>query len=444
MKLDTRLHRRLVRLARRLGATDAALSTYETSRHMIRFANNQITVSKNGLVETAEIYVSVKGRRALRSTTEVSEKSLTDMVKQAVATAKASPEPDVYAPLPEGPFKYDRRLLKPSAEALAPERLVEFVEAAVNGGLENGCERVAGSLVYSRGRVRLTTSGGVEAVASSTGLEVSVRVFAADDATGHFVSVAADSRDFKPYEAGLRAGEVAKMALKPVEGEAGVYEGLLGPMTFAHILEQVGTWASAFYVDGEMSFLTGLLGQKAASNILSLWDDPTLAGSYGATPFDAEGVPTKRNTILEDGVLKIYLHNSTTAKKFNTSTTANAGLIAPHPFNLVCKTGDKPLDKLVSSIDKGIWITNDWYLRYQNYRTGEFSTIPRDGLFLVRNGGVEGPLKGLRLSDNILRILKGVRALGSEGYWVKWWEVEVPTYAPAAVVEKLNFTKSAF
>ncbi|MEM1938103.1 MAG: DNA gyrase modulator, partial [Candidatus Caldarchaeum sp.] len=135
MKLDTRLHRRLVRLARRLGATDAALSTYETSRHMIRFANNQITVSKNGLVETAEIYVSVKGRRALRSTTEVSEKSLTDMVKQAVATAKASPEPDVYAPLPEGPFKYDRRLLKPSAEALAPERLVEFVEAAVNGGL---------------------------------------------------------------------------------------------------------------------------------------------------------------------------------------------------------------------------------------------------------------------------------------------------------------------
>ncbi len=444
MKLDANLHRRLVRFARRLGASDVALTTYETTRQMIRFANNQITVSKHGLVESAEIYVSVKGRRAIRSTTEINPESLDEMVRQAVAKAKTSPEADVYAPLPEGPFKYDKKLLKPVDEVISSDRLVEYVEAAVNGGLENGAKRVAGSLVYSRGKLRLTTSGGVEATASSVGLEISVRAFAADDATGHFVSVAAESKDFKPYEAGLKAGEIAKMALNPVEGEAGVYEGLLGHMTFAHIIEQVGSWASAFYVDGGMSFLTGLLGEKAASEVFSLWDDPTIVGSYGATPFDGEGVPTKRNTIFEDGVLKTYLHNSTTAKKFNTSTTANAGLIVPHPFNLVCKEGDRSLDKLISSIDKGIWITNDWYLRYQNYRTGEFSTIPRDGLFLISKGSVEKPLKGLRLSDNILSILKGIRMLGSERYWIKWWEVEVPTYAPAAVVERLNFTKSAF
>ncbi|MEM4184006.1 MAG: metallopeptidase TldD-related protein, partial [Candidatus Caldarchaeum sp.] len=114
----------------------------------------------------------------------------------------------------------------------------------------------------------------------------------------------------------------------------------------------------------------------------------------------------------------------------------------PHPFNLVCKPGDKPFDKLISSIDNGIWITNDWYLRYQNYRTGEFSTIPRDGLFLIKNGGVEKPLKGLRLSDNIVNILKGIRALSSEAYWIRTWEITLPTYAPAAVVEKVNFTTS--
>ncbi len=444
MKLGAKLHKRLVRLALKLGASDVALTTYETTRQMIRFANNQITVSKHGLTESAEIYVSVKGRRVTRSTTEISPASLDEMVRQAVAKAKTSPEADVYAPLPEGPFKYDKRLLRPVEEVLSADKLVEYVEAAVNGGLENGAKRVAGSLIYSRGKVRLTTSGGVEVEAASAGLEISVRAFAADDATGHFVSIAAESKDFKPYEAGLKAGEVAKMALNPVEGEAGVYEGLLGPMTFAHILEQVGSWASAFYIDGEMSFLTGLLGEKVASEVFSLWDDPTIVGSYGATPFDSEGVPTKRNTIFEDGVLKTYLHNSTTAKKFNTSTTANAGLIVPHPFNLVCKEGDKSLDKLISSIDKGIWITNDWYLRYQNYRTGEFSTIPRDGLFLISKGSVEKPLKGLRLSDNILNILKGIRMLGNERYWIKWWEVEVPTYAPAAAVERLNFTKSVF
>ncbi|MDW8063476.1 MAG: TldD/PmbA family protein [Candidatus Caldarchaeum sp.] len=444
MKVDSVLLQKLVKLGQRLGASDVVVSSHETMWQMIRFSNNRVTVSKNGSTTSVDVYVSVKGRRAVQSTTEVSVKSLNELVKKVVSTAKSSPEPDVYSPLPEGPFKYDKALLRPPAAEVSSDSLVGYVEEAVNGGLENGAKRVAGSLVYSRGKMRLVTSGGVDASASSMGLEISVRAFAADDATGHFVSVAADPKQFNPKMAGSKAGEIAKMALNPVEGEAGVYEGLVGPMTFAHLLEQVGSWASAFYVDGEMSFLTGLLGQQVASPVFSLWDDPTMAGTYGATPFDDEGLPTRRNILIEDGVLKTYLHNSTTAKKFNTSTTANAGLIVPHPYNLVCKTGDKPFDKLVSDIDNGIWITNDWYLRYQNYRTGEFSTIPRDGLFHIKKGSIEKPVKGLRLSDNILNILKNIRSLGNEAHWIHWWEVEIPTYAPAAVVEKINFTRSAF
>ncbi|MCS7133823.1 MAG: TldD/PmbA family protein [Candidatus Caldarchaeum sp.] len=442
--MNSVLLRRLVRLGERLGASDVVVSSHETTWQMIRFSNNKVTVSKNGLTTSVDVYVSVRGRRAVQSTTEISAKSLNELVKQVVATAKAAPEPDVYAPLPEGPFRYDKDLLKPVSSEVSPDELVEYVEDAVNAGLENGAKRVAGSLVYSRGLMRLVTSGGVDASASSMGLEISVRAFAADDATGHFVSVAADPKRFSPRTAGSKAGEIAKMALNPVDGEAGVYEGLIGPMTFAHIVEQVGSWASAFYVDGEMSFLTGLLGQQIASPIFSLQDDPTIVGTYGATPFDDEGLPTRCNTLIEDGVLKNYLHNSTTARKFNTTSTANAGLIVPHPYNLVVKTGDKPFDKLVSSIDNGIWITNDWYLRYQNYRTGEFSTIPRDGLFHIKKGSIEKPVKGLRLSDNILNILKNIRSLGNEAHWIHWWEVEIPTYAPAAVVEKINFTRSAF
>ncbi|MEM4183714.1 MAG: TldD/PmbA family protein, partial [Candidatus Caldarchaeum sp.] len=370
MKINAVLLRKIVKAAERLGASDVVVSSHENMWQMIRFSNNRITVSKNGSTTAIEAYVSVKGRRALQSTTDVSPKSLDELVKNVVATAKSAPQPDVYAPLPEGPFKYSKELLKPVSDDVTSDMLVGYVEEAVNSGLENGATRVAGSLVYSRGRTRLFTNADVEATASSMGLEISVRAFAADDATGHFVSVAGDPKEFNPRQAGAKAGEIAKMALNPVEGEAGVYEGLLGFMTFAHLLEQVGSWASAFYVDGEMSFLTGLLGQEAASKVFSLYDDPTLKGTYGATPFDDEGLPTRRNIIFEDGILKTYLHNSTTAKKFNTSSTANAGLIVPHPFNLVCKPGDKPFDKLISSIDNGIWITNDWYLRYQNYRTG--------------------------------------------------------------------------
>jgi len=81
-------------------------------------------------------------------------------------------------------------------------------------------------------------------------------------------------------------------------------------------------------------------------------------------------------------------------------------------------------------------------LRYQNYRTGDFSTIPRDGMFLIRNGTISSSIRELRISDNMLRILKNIKEIGRTRIWVKWWEVDIPTLAPYVVVEDLNFTKS--
>ncbi|HDJ04772.1 MAG TPA: TldD/PmbA family protein, partial [Candidatus Bathyarchaeota archaeon] len=186
----------------------------------------------------------------------------------------------------------------------------------------------------------------------------------------------------------------------------------------------------------------GRIGSEVASEEFTLLDDPTLSGSYGARAFDDEGVPTRRNTIVDRGVLETYLHNSTTAKKFDTETTGNAGLIVPRPWNLVVEPGDKTFEELLSEIDRGLYVTNDWYLRYQNYRTGDFSTIPRDGLFLIKGGEVEGAVRELRISDNMIRVFKNLRALSKSRFWIKWWEVEVPTLTPYAVVEDLNFTKS--
>ena len=75
-------------------------------------------------------------------------------------------------------------------------------------------------------------------------------------------------------------------------------------------------------------------------------------------------------------------------------------------------------------------------------RSGDFSTIPRDGMFLVRNGSVEKPIKDLRISDNMLRIFSNILELSRERYWITWWEVETPVLAPYAYVSSLNFMKS--
>jgi len=288
----------------------------------------------------------------------------------------------------------------------------------------------------------LTTSGNVHASQERGTLDISVRAFTSDISSGHSVSISGSEDEFNSSEAGRIAGEIAVAASNPKSGESGRFTALLGPLIFADLISQVGILSSAFLVDIGQSFLVDKVGTQVACEKLSLTDDPTIADSYGARAFDDEGFPTRRNVIIEKGVLKGYLHNSITAKKYDVETTGNAGLISPHPWNLVVESGEKSFDELLAEIDRGIYVTNDWYLRYQNYRRGDFSTIPRDGIFLIRDGFIESSVRELRISDNMLRILKNIRDLSRTRRWIKWWEVNVPTLTPYAVIEDLNFTKS--
>ena len=87
-------------------------------------------------------------------------------------------------------------------------------------------------------------------------------------------------------------------------------------------------------------------------------------------------------------------------------------------------------------------MNNVTYLRFQNYRTGDFSAVIRDGVFLVRRGEVVGGIRGLRLSDNVLRMLRSVKAVGREArqayHWWAEWGPAVTT--PMAAFDGVGFT----
>ena len=104
--------------------------------------------------------------------------------------------------------------------------------------------------------------------------------------------------------------------------------------------------------------------------------------------------------------------------------------------------GRESLEELFEETGDGLYITNNWYTRFQNYRQGDFSTIPRDAMFLVQNGRLGPPVKGLRVSDNMLRILGSVRAVSRERKWIRWWEVDTPTYLGHFMVDGVGITKS--
>ena len=422
------------------GATDVVVSMMEMDEIMIRFSNNQITVTKDLKENTANIFAFVKERRAGTEMADLSKRSIRSAARRVVIEAKSAPPGDVYAPLPEGPFTYSSELVNQPKIDLSPDVMVGHVEEAIEAGIEEGAKRVAGSLIARNIRLTLQTSGGVFGLTTKSSIELSLRAFGDEYASGHSVSISGTEDDFDPAGAGREAGMLSRLSSSPVEGEPGEYDAVLGPLVFADLVNQVGMASSAFYVDAGLSFLDGKIGEQVASDSITISDDGTLPGSYGSSAFDLEGLPVRKTTILERGTLKGYLHNSTTAKKMEAETTANAGLINPRAFNLVVEGEGR--DDLISGVDRGIYVTNDWYLRYQNWTTGDFSMIPRDAMFLIEDGELKAPIRELRISDNIPRMLSSVEEIGKDKRWIKWWEVETPTLSPSALVGSTRFTKS--
>jgi len=182
------------------------------------------------------------------------------------------------------------------------------------------------------------------------------------------------------------------------------------------------------------------IGNKVAVENFTLRDIGNLPNGYNTRKFDDEGVPTRSTEIISNGVLKTYLFNTSYARKYNRETTANAGLVMPHPWNLYVEPGDFSDD--IFDIPHGIYVTNVWYTRFQNYVTGDFSTIPRDGIFIIKNGEIKGAIKNIRISDNVIRMLKNVDAIGKNVEQIHWWEAEIPVFTPYIRIREVGITKA--
>jgi len=108
----------------------------------------------------------------------------------------------------------------------------------------------------------------------------------------------------------------------------------------------------------------------------------------------------------------------------------------------VLEPGEMSKDEILEEAGDGLYISNNWYTRFQNYRQGDFSTIPRDAMFQIQNGRLGSPVKGLRVSDNMIRILSSIRDVSKERKWIRWWEVDIPTYLGHFLVDQVGITRS--
>src|SRR5437764_9756056 len=429
---------RIVDKAVSLGCQDAVADVIENRSYQIRFARNEAVISNQWRESSASVFL-VHDSRVVA--TDVKDRRKADeAVERLVKTAKASqPNPD-YAGIAKGPFRYART--RPDPKVLSLHEGGKYVEAAVGGALDQGAKECAGSFWKYEDEHFLATSNGAEGHDHRASLYLSIRALVSLESSGHGIACASKLSQFQPEKAGQKAGRIAALARTPKPAKAGRYTVLFDPLIFGSLTDQVGGRLSAWTVLAGLSPFGKKIGKRVASSQLTLYDDGS-ADSIARNRFDAEGVPTRRNLLGNKGILKTYLHNTSTAKKFKTKTTGNAGLVAPDSHAVFVKPGDRSRDEIFSEVKDGLWLTNTWCYLYQSYLTGDSSTIPRDGIFHIRNGDVVEAWKDIRVTDNLLHLMKNIVALSDEAEQMMWWgEVSVPDFVPYALIKDVGITTS--
>jgi PmbA protein len=438
-----------VEYGQRLGAREVAAAVTRERRKMLKFANNSVTVVQSWDQTVPTVYLLSDRKRAGARVENPSIDALKEVMKTLKAAMDITKPGEVESTLPKGPFKYEP--VPQTFDARIPkmtDELVDLAEQAMKAARAEGARRSSGVLVTSEWERHVKTSAGAEGEDKGTDINLSIRAFVDDDSSGQGNSCATRLEDFNPKLAGAEAGKIANQAKNPVFGDEGKYRVLFGPSIMAEFLDRVADFATAYSVDLGLSFFVDKIGQKVASEKLTLVDDRRMPGGINSCSLDEEGYPTQRTTIIDRGTLKTYLHSSYSVAKYGGALTGSAFYaggtwgIAPVALNIVVEPGEYSREKLFEQVGDGLYLTNNWYTRFQNYQTGDFSSICRDGAFEIKNGKIARSVKGLRISDNMPRIMQSITALSKERKWIRWWEVPIPVYLPHMIVEDVGITRA--
>lgn len=184
----------------------------------------------------------------------------------------------------------------------------------------------------------------------------------------------------------------------------------------ASLLDNIFDAVSGDAIYRQSSFLVGKLGEKVAGENITIIDDGTMPGGFGSTPFDGEGVPTRKTTVMDKGVLNSYLLNTYTARKLGLKTTGNAArALAGNPGvgsgNFFLLPGHRSPQQIIAEIKRGFFVTE--FLGFGvNLVTGDFS---RGGSGLwIENGELAFPVEEVTVAGNLKQMLKNISEIGND------------------------------
>ena len=274
------------------------------------------------------------------------------------------------------------------------------------------------------GETAFATTTGIRAYGRENGCYVSVGTLADDGdetQTGFGFSVGRSPAEFDLPRAAREAADRATRLLGATKPQSKRTTVVLDPYVTAQFLRVLSSSFSGENVQKGRSFFAERMGEAVANPIITLIDDPTNPLAYSATELDGEGLAARRNVLIENGVLKMFLHSSYSARRGNTASTGNAVRSGGTPgvscLAMQLAPGTATQDELVAAVDDGVLVQMVQGLHSGvNPISGDFST-GASGL-AISNGKVGAPVREFTIASTLQKMLLDVVAVGGDVEWL--------------------------
>ncbi len=422
----------VVARAVKAGATDVEAVVSEGDEFSVSVRMGEVETLQESGSRGLGLRVFVGQRSASASTSDLTPDGIAQLVSGAMALARVTEE-DSFAGLPDeadfGQLQDDLHLYfddvysLPAAERIDRARQAEAAALAFDSRITNS---QGGSFDAATGRRVLANSRGFlgEYRTSYCGISAAPLAMDADGAMqrDYWSSSARRMADLDSPES--IGQEAARRALRrlgarrmPTQSVPIVFAPEVARSLIGHLFEAASgdsIWRSA-------SFLAGQLGQAIAAPNLTLIDDHTMllpggVGGFGTSPFDGDGLPTRRTVVVQDGVLQTYLLNTYSGRKLNMRSTGNAtrGLTGSPGIgagNLYLVPGSETPEALIASVSNGFYVTSLMGFG-ANLVTGDYSR-GASGLW-IENGELTHAVEEVTIAGNLREMLLNITALAND------------------------------
>ena len=422
----------VVALAMKAGATDAEAVVREGDEFSVTVRMGEVETLKESGSRGLGLRVFLGHRSASTSTSDLTADGIRQLVDGAMALAKVTEE-DPFTGLPEtaefGSLTEDLHLFYDDVYSLAGPERIEWArrcEAAAMAADPRITNSDGGSFEASTGRKVMANSRGFVGAYRTSYAGVSAAPLAVD-ANGQMQrdgwwSSARRLCDVESPEAiGKEAARrtVRKLGARRVPTQS--VPIVFAPEVARSLIGSVFEAAAGDSIWRHASFLAGKLGEEIAAPSLTIVDDnmmllSTGVGGFGTSPFDGEGLPSRRTVVVEKGVLSTYLLNTYSARKLGMKSTHNAsrGLAGTPGIgcgNLYLEPGATTPEEIIGEVKAGLYVTSLMGFG-TNLVTGDYSR-GATGLW-IENGQLTHAVEEVTVAGNLAEMFRNVTAIGTD------------------------------